>query len=155
MGAFAGWRGTVRDEWIDYNGHLNDGCYALVLSEAVELLLVELGLSAEHRASSGCGMYTVEAHLRYLAEVPRGAALTAESIVVDADTKRLRVHTLLLHDGRPVATGEHLYLHVRADPGGVVPYPPEVQARVDRVLADHATLERPAHLGLGVGTRPA
>ena len=150
------YRAPVRDEWIDYNGHLNDGCYALVLGEANELLLEELAVGAAYRRATGHGMYTVEAHLRYLAEVGRGVTLSAESILVDADAKRLRVHTLLRHeDGGEVATGEHRYLHVRAEAGRVEPFPPDVQQRVDRLLAAHADLERPSHLGLGLGARPA
>jgi len=150
------YRTTVRPEWTDYNGHLNDGCYAVVLSEANELLLELLGVSAEYRRTTGRAMFTVEAHLRFLAEAAQGEVLEAESLLVDADTKRLRVHTLLRSAaGRPVATGEHLYLHVDADQGQVEGFPAAVQRVVARVLAAHAGLERPAHLGLGVGARPA
>ena len=44
---YARYRTEVREEWIDYNGHLNDAGYAIVLSEANEVLLAHLGLSAD------------------------------------------------------------------------------------------------------------
>ena len=58
-------------------------------------------------------MYTVESHIRYLAEARRGDLIGAASLLVSADAKRLRLHTLLRRgDGKPVATGEYVYLHV-------------------------------------------
>src|SRR5215510_4082438 len=92
---FARYRTEIRQEWIDYNGHLNDAGYAVVLSEANEVLLAYLGLSADYRAKTGRAMYTVECHLRYLAECRLGDLIAASSILVSADAKRLRVHTAL------------------------------------------------------------
>jgi carnitine 3-dehydrogenase len=142
----------VLADWIDYNGHLNDAGYAVVLSAANEVLLAELGMSADYRAATGRAMYTAECHIRYLAEARLGDMLAAASMLVSADPKRLRVHTLLSRDdGTPVATGEHMYLHVDEAAGGVTPMPPDRWAAVAGLLAAHAPLGRPAYLGLGVG----
>ena len=72
----------MRPEWLDYNGHLNDASYAIVLTAAHELLLEHLGLSADYRASHQASMFTVEMHLHYLAEVSAGQTLTASTVVV-------------------------------------------------------------------------
>lgn len=146
------YRTEVREEWIDYNGHLHDACYAIVLSEANEVLFADLGLSEAYRLESGRAMYTVECHIRYLAEARRGEVLEAASMLVSADPKRMRVHTLLgKDDGTPVATGEFFYLHVDEAAGGVTAMPDERWLGVATLLEAHAGLERPAHLGLGVG----
>jgi hypothetical protein len=64
----------------------------------------------------------------------------------------MRVHTLLSRgDGTAVATGEHLYLHVDEAAGGVTAMPADRWAQVEALLSAHASLPRPAHLGLGVG----
>src|SRR5262249_1308268 len=116
----------VREEWIDYNGHLRDAGYALGLREANEALLAHLGLSEDYRAGTGQAMYTVESHIRYLAEAKQGDVIEAASLLVSADAKRLRLHTVLRrHDGTPVATGEYLYLHIGEAAGGVTPLPPD------------------------------
>jgi acyl-CoA thioesterase FadM len=99
-------------------------------------------------------MFTVEAHFRYLAEVSDGQMLTAATTLVEADRKRLRLHSELYADGELAATGECLYLHVDITAGRTSPMPDDRQARVDAMLAAHAGLPRPAHLGLGVGSRP-
>jgi acyl-CoA thioesterase FadM len=153
---FARYRTEVREEWLDYNGHLSDAAYAIVLSEANELLFADLGLSKGYREDTGRAMYTVESHIRYLAESKRGDVLEAASLLVSADTKRMRVHTLLSRDGMPIATGEHLYLHVDEAAGGVTAMPADRWAAVDALLCAHASLDRPAHLGLGIGaSRPS
>jgi carnitine 3-dehydrogenase len=97
-------------------------------------------------------MYTVESHIRYLAEAMRGDVIEAASLLVSADAKRLRVHTVLRRDdGVPVATGEYLYLHVDQAAGGVAAMPPDRWAAVNALLSAHASLERPGHIGRGIG----
>jgi acyl-CoA thioesterase FadM len=148
---FRRYQAPVREEWIDYNGHLNDAGYAVVLSDANELLLAHLGMSQGYRETTGRALYTAECHIRYLAQARLGDVLSAASMVVSADPKRLRVHTLLSRaDGAPIATGEHLYLHVDEAVGGVTPMPADRWAAVGELLAAHAALERPAYLGQGV-----
>ena len=66
---------TVPAEWIDYNGHMMDAYYFLAFTEATEALLDQVGLGAEYRAETGCGMYTAESHLCFRASVPAGAEL--------------------------------------------------------------------------------
>jgi acyl-CoA thioesterase FadM len=151
---FTAYREPVPPEWLDYNGHLNDASYAIVISAAHELVLEELGLSAGYRAGHEASMFTVETHLRYLAEVSGGQVLTAATVLVAADRKRLRLHSELYADGELAATGECLYLHVDTTAGRTAPLPDDRHARVDAMLAAHADLPRPAHLGLGVGARP-
>jgi acyl-CoA thioester hydrolase len=149
---YSEYRSEVGAEWIDYNGHLNDAGYAIVLSEANEALLAHLGLSEAYRRDTGRAMYTVESHIRFLAEAVRGDVIEAASLLVSADAKRLRVHTVLRRDdGVPVATGEYLYLHVDQAAGGVTAMPPNRWAAVSALLSAHASLDRPAHLGRGVG----
>ena len=149
---YARYRTEVRPEWIDYNGHLHDAGYAIVLSEANEMLLADLGLSEGYRLGTGRAMYTVECHIRYLAESKQGDVLQAASLLVSADAKRLRVHTLLSRaDGTPIATGEHLYLHVDVAAGGVTEMPADRWAALEALLSAHASLDRPAHLGRGIG----
>lgn len=148
---FTAYRSTVHPQWLDYNGHVNDSAYAGICTQANELLLDELGIGEAYRASTCCSMYTVEAHLRYLGEVGPGAVLRAETFVVAADTKRLRVHTTLYVVDDAVLTGEHLYLHVDQATGSVTPFPAARDEVVGKGLAAHAGLDRPAHLGLGVG----
>lgn len=147
---------AVRDEWLDYNGHVNDSAYAVICAEANEAFLRHVGVSADYQAATGCTTYTVEAHLRFLAEVKGGEVLAADVLPVDADAKRLRLHTTVLLDGSPVLTGEYLFLHVDQNEGRVVPFPPDRAAAIAAEVAAYADVARPDHLGRGVGApRPS
>ena len=120
-GSYAGFTTTVCPQWVDYNGHLTDWAYAVVCSMANEAMLDELGLGAAYRERTGCAMYTVQANLRYVAEVGPDAIVHATSSY-QADGKRLRVRTTLLVDGVEVLSAEHLYLHVDTTAGRTTPF---------------------------------
>ena len=73
---------------IDYNGHMNDAAYAQVLTDANELFLDALGLSAAYRERTGCAMYTVEITIKFLHEVNATDTITAESLVAWLRSRR-------------------------------------------------------------------
>jgi acyl-CoA thioester hydrolase len=149
---YASFHTGVKPEWIDYNGHMNDAAYAQVLTDANELFLGALGLSADYRAQTGCGLYTVETHIRFLREVSGDDTIVAQTMLVEHDPKKVRLHTTLVDPatGDEVATGESLYLNVDQAAGRVAPFPEDRAATLASVQAAHDGLERPSHLGAGV-----
>jgi acyl-CoA thioesterase FadM len=151
---FAEYRTTVPAGWLDYNGHMHDASYGIALSDANEELFTALDLSREYRERTGASLYTVESHIRYLAECSLGQTLSATTVVVAAGAKKVHLYTeLLREDGSPAATGESLYLHVDTALGTTSPMPVDRQDRVQAMVAAHAQLPRPSHLGRGVGAR--
>jgi acyl-CoA thioesterase FadM len=76
----------VRPEWIDYNGHLRDGYYALILSFAIDALMDRLGLDEAYRTRSRATLYTLEMHMHFLHEVRQTDAVAVDvSILEDYD----------------------------------------------------------------------
>ena len=67
---------AIRPEWIDYNGHLRDAYYALIVSQASDALMDRIGLDAAYRTRTGCTLYTVEMHIHYLHEVKETDTVT-------------------------------------------------------------------------------
>ncbi len=124
----------VRPEWIDYNGHLSEAYYVLVFGFATDAVMEHLGLDAEYRARSGCSLYTVEAHVRYLREVGPDAELRVTSRIVGHSAKKLRICHEMDVDGVTRATEELLALHVDGARGATTPFPTEVTARVDQLV---------------------
>jgi carnitine 3-dehydrogenase len=142
-GPFTSYAVLVPERWTDYNGHMHDACHVEALSDANELLFAALGLSADYRLESGASFYTVDHHVRYLAECRAGDELTASTLLVQADRKRIRLVTDLVRgDGTVVATGESLYLHVDAADGRVCELSQERWAPVAAMLGAHAALAR-------------
>ncbi len=124
---FGVWREPVQDAWIDYNGHLSEAYYVLVLGHATDSLMDDLGLGPHYRSTHDASLYTVEAHLRYLEEVSAGMDLEVRSSVIGVGAKLVWVWHELWAEGRLRATEEVLGVHVRG--GSSAPFPDDVEAR--------------------------
>ncbi len=122
------WREPVQDAWIDYNGHLSEPYYVLVFGHATDMVMDAVGLDEGYRAAHDASLYTVEAHVRYLAEVSPGAELEVRSSVIGASGKLLRIWHELWVDDRLRATEEVLGVHVVA--GRSANFPEAVADRV-------------------------
>ncbi len=133
----------VASSSIDYNGHMNDAAYAQVLTDANEMFLDALGLSADYRERTGGAMYTVEITLKFLHEVSVTDTVRAESWVASCDSKRLRLATTLLVGDTPVASGDSLYLHVHTGTGKVSPFPEDRAQLLARVEKAHDEASAP------------
>ncbi|MGY1437328.1 thioesterase family protein [Streptomyces reniochalinae] len=151
---------TVRAEWIDYNGHMSEAFYVLVFGHATDTMMDAVGLDPAYRESSGCSLYTVEAHVRYLKEVPEGTPLAVRTRILGVDGKKLRfAHEMYAGDAaggqeagqdgdaEAVASIELFALHVGAQ--GSAPFPEPVRERLTALLE-----EPPAWAGRAIGPVP-
>jgi carnitine 3-dehydrogenase len=143
----------VRPEWIDYNGHMTDSRYLQVFGDATDALLRYVGVDDAYR-NSGRALFTVESHVRHVAEARALEALYVTTQLLELDDKRLRLfHSLhRRRDDALVATAEQLYLHVSGGKAAVLDA--EVHASLERVRGAHARLPLPPHAGR-VGTATA
>ena len=122
---------TVKPEWIDYNGHMQDAYYRLVFSHAVDAMQDEVGFDAEYRARTGCTIYLLEDHKYYLKEVKEADHLRIETRILNCDEKRFHLHMEMLKDGDLAAVGEFIELHVRQKPSPhAAPIPDEILQRL-------------------------
>ena len=121
---FTDYQTTIKPAWIDYNNHLNDAAYALVLAEANEIFLATLDLSEDYRKQSGASLYTVDLHITYRAEVKGSDTLVAESVITELTPKKLRLETKLIRSDQTIAAiGTNLYLHYDTNVSAVTPMP--------------------------------
>ncbi|WP_245604308.1 thioesterase family protein [Nocardioides aequoreus] len=134
------WSEPVREEWIDYNGHLSEAYYVLVLGRATDAAMEALGMGPAYRERTGASLYTVEAHVRYLDQVGPGELLEARTWAIGGSRKLLRLWHELWAGGSLRATEEVLGLHV--DSGRVsgraasAPFPDDVAALVEAALTE-------------------
>ncbi|MGO1440814.1 MAG: thioesterase family protein [Brevibacterium yomogidense] len=135
----------VREDWVDYNGHLSEAYYVLVFGFATDAAMDALGLGADYRQESGCSLYTVEAHVRYLQEVGLGAQLSVRTHVVGVAEKKLHLaHEMYVGD-QLVATEEILGIHVDQADGRATVLP-----EATRTSAAERRVEPPAWVGRAV-----
>jgi acyl-CoA thioester hydrolase len=143
---------TVPAEWIDYNGHMMDAYYFVAFTEATEALLDHVGLGADYRADTGCGIFTVESHLCFSRSVMAGARLRYCSQLLGHDEKRLHVFHRMTEEtgGQEVATNELMFLHVDLAQQRVTPIPPPRRRAVATLAAEQAALPVPQVAGRGI-----
>ncbi|MER5421112.1 thioesterase family protein [Streptosporangium canum] len=125
---------SVRDEWIDANGHLSEAYYVLVFGEATEHAMAHVGMAPAYRTETGCSLFTVEAHLRYLDQVLPGERLEVRTTVIGVDAKRLLLWHEMAAGGRLRATAEVLGVHVDIPSGRSRPFPDGVRAAAEARL---------------------
>lgn len=126
------WREPVQDAWIDYNGHLSEPYYVLVLGHATDAVMDSVGLGPDYREAHDASLFTVEAHVRYLREVSAGSDLEVRSSVIGVTERLLWLWHELWADGQLRATEEVLGVHVRGRSARA--FPADVLARARAAL---------------------
>jgi len=132
------YQSAILPEWIDYNGHLRDAYYALIVSLASDALMDRLAMDAAYRQRTLCTLYTVEMHIHYLHEVKAADAVIVTVRIAGADHKRIHAAFEILRAGHTpaAAAAEVMLLHVRQQqPVTTAPFPPEVSAAIAQLQA--------------------
>ena len=138
-------------DWTDYNNHMNESRYLQCFADASDALLRLIGVDADYVAAGG-SYFTVETHIRHLDEVAALEPVTATTQVLAAEGKKLRLfHRLCHEDGRLLATGEHLLVHVDLATRSAAQPSPAVAAKAAGIATAHAALPWPEAAGRAVG----
>lgn len=146
------YKDVVRPHWIDYNGHLNDGYYAVAFGIATERFLEHINLHTDYLEKTGCTIYTAEAHISYLRELKEAAPLNVTCRVLGVDAKRIQIYQEMFHaeEGYLASSYEAMFLHVDQRILKTVPMPERVQAHLQEILKSHETLEPPILAGRSI-----
>ncbi|HET7409176.1 MAG TPA: thioesterase family protein, partial [Paracoccaceae bacterium] len=92
--------------------------------------------------------------IRHLDEVRAGEPITVDTQVLEGKGKKMHLFHELRHgDGRLLATGEHMLLHVSLETRATCEPAPAVKAKLEEIAALHAKLPQPEGAGRAVGQR--
>ncbi|MEM7440505.1 MAG: carnitine 3-dehydrogenase [Pseudomonadota bacterium] len=141
-------------DWVDYNGHMNEARYLQAFGDATDRMMELIGCDAEYIATGG-SYFTAETHIRHIDEVRTGEPIVVETQVLQGEGKKMHLFHHMKHrdDGRLLATGEHMLLHVSLDTRRTSPPPDWMADRLSAIAADHAALPVPEGAGAAVGKR--
>jgi acyl-CoA thioester hydrolase len=144
---------TVAPAWTDYNHHLTESAYLLIMGESSDAFFRCFGVDDAYR-DAGHSLYTVETHLRNLREAREGDRLSLTIQVLGTDAKRLHIlHEMYLSPaGGLIATAEQLLLHVDTRAGRAVAFPEPIAGRLREIRAAHAALPVPGYVGRSIRT---
>ena len=142
---------VVPPDWTDYNNHMNEARYLQCFADATDAFMRIIGADADYVAG-GLSYFTVETHIRHLDEVKALEPIHATTQVIEGKGKKMRLfHKLFHEDGRLLATGEHMLIHVSLETRAACEPSPEVQAKLGEIAALHAALPAPDGAGRAVG----
>ncbi|GEK57672.1 hypothetical protein CHL76_01075 [Marinococcus halophilus] len=147
------WNGHVEQEWVDYNGHMNDAAYALIFSRALDTMLEEAGLTARFIEQEQYTVFTLETHLMYLAEARQDQLLAVSAVLLDQDAKRLHLWFEMLNDqNETIATSEQMVMGMDQAAGRPAPFPEALQRGFARVPV-LSPEEWPSKAGRSIGIK--
>ncbi len=136
-------------DWTDYNGHMNEARYLQAFGDATDRFMEIIGVDAAYIAAGG-SYFTAETHIRHLAETRAGAPIRIETLCLLGAGKKMHLFHRMWEQGRLLATGEHLLLHVSLKTRRSCPPAAPVARRLEEIAAAHAALERPEGIGRAV-----
>jgi carnitine 3-dehydrogenase len=129
---------TIPVDWTDVNGHMNEGRYGQIFSDASEELMAYVGADDAYIAG-GLSYFTVETTTKYLAETHAGEAVEIYSRVTQGEGKKLRcLHEMKrARDGEVLATCDQFMLHVSLETRRTCDPAPDVAKRVAALAVAH------------------
>jgi len=129
---------VVPIDWTDVNGHMNEGRYGQVFSDAAEEVMRVVGADDDYVAG-GLSYFTVDTAVKYLAETHAGERVIVESMVTVGEGKKLRCFHQMKRksDGEVMATCDQFMLHVSLETRRTCDPLPHVAESVARLAALH------------------
>jgi acyl-CoA thioester hydrolase len=136
-------RKTIPPEYEDMNGHVNIRHYLGLYDEAGWPFFALLGLDASYFTVQRQGMFDLEHHLHYVAELHVGDVVAIHGRLLARTAKRIHGMWFILNETRKQLsnTFEFVTSHADLNARRTSPFPDVLAARIDAVLAEHAKLE--------------
>ncbi|MDP1702075.1 MAG: thioesterase family protein [Aestuariivirga sp.] len=150
--------GTVKEDWVDYNGHMADYAFAIVFSDTLTAFMDIIGIDERYRKETANTIYTIDIRITYLRECHKEQKFHVLQQMLDVDAKRFHTCLRMVDDlsGEDLARSEQLLMHVHRDAAGVprsLPFSPSVSAILVSYKNSHRDLGVPAWVGSRIGIR--
>ncbi len=137
-------------DWTDYNGHMNEARYLEAFSKATDRFMELVGCDAEYIASGG-SYFTGETHICHHDEVNAGIRIRIETLCLSGAGKKMHVfHSMHHEDGRLLATGEHMLIHVSLETRRASLPSDAIAKKLTMVEMLHEGLPRPEGVGRAI-----
>jgi len=141
----------IPPDWTDYNNHMNEARYLQCFGDASDAFMRLIGCDADY-IDAGHSYFTAETHIRHLDEVRVNEIVYTTTQLLLAEGKKMHLFHCLYHeDGRLLATGEHLLLHVSLHSRSACVPLPVVNDALQAIAKQHALLDTPDGAGRFVG----
>lgn len=125
---------SIPVDWTDYNGHMNEGRYGQIFSDAADAFMTKIGADSAY-IEAGNSFFTVETTVKYIQETFAGQHVSVDSQVIMFEGKKVKLfHQMQSEGGDILATCVQLMLHVNLTTRKSCPPLPEVQHRMEALV---------------------
>ncbi len=113
--------GTVKPEWVDYNGHMGDYAYTIVFSEALDAFMEAIGLDAARRRETGRTLRMSELRIAFMREFHEGDAYEVRLRILDRQPQSLRLFGQMIdaESGLEAALTDQLLIYASEEGPGL------------------------------------
>ncbi len=139
-------RRTIPASYLDLNNHMNMRWYVALFDDAGDTLHDHLGLSREFHRGRGTGTMDLEHHTWFINEVMAGSQICVYPRLVARSAKMIHYLMFMVNEstGKVAAHFECVNTLVDLQARKTTPYPAEILARIDAMLAEQSQLAWPA-----------
>ena len=136
------YRLIVPPDYEDHNKHMNMRHYLAVFDDAWEPVKADFGLTPDFLKANQAGGYDLEHHTHFLAEVMIGDEIAVYLRLVGRSAKRVHYLLFMVNEtrGKLAAIFECVNAYADLSIRRTAPFPPQVAARIDALLAIHQAL---------------
>lgn len=145
----------MKQEWIDYNGHLNAGYYFVIFDDSVTDFMEFVGLGKAFRAEHLVTTFSVEGHITFEREIGLGEPIEIRTQLLGWDAKKFHYINFMHHgaEGWVAATNELMSMHISQETRRSAPMAQEVQDRLAAIYEVHAEMPIPSQVGRVIGLK--
>jgi acyl-CoA thioester hydrolase len=144
----------IPPQWEDRNGHVNVQFYQALYELGSYQVLEDVDVGKHYLEAQGYGMFDLEHHLHYRAEILVGERVSTYNRVLERNDKRFHGMYFIVNDSRDALACTLEYITSGVDLGArrMTPFPPELAQGIDRQIEQSQLLDWPAPLcgALGV-----
>jgi len=135
-------RQPIPTEYLDTMNHMNVRWYMALFDTASWKFFAAFGMDADYYAQ-GFGGFALKHFIQYLAEVRVGETVAIHSRILERSAKRIHFMLFMVNEttGKLAATLEALGSNADMRIRRTAPYPDDLAARIDGILAQHQQLD--------------
>ena len=132
---------SIKQEWVDYNDHMNMAYYVLIFDQALEVALEKFKMGESAAKDLNRSTMVVETNTKYLREVKQGEEIDIHMTYFDHDKKRLHIKMEMIEksEKKISANIEWISLYIDLSQRKVTEFEEEKLKLMDRFIKHNRT----------------
>ena len=130
---------SIKQEWVDYNDHMNMAYYVLIFDQALEVALEKFNMGESAAKDLNRSTMVVETNTKYLSEVKQGEKIDINMTYFDHDKKRLHIKMEMIEKSKKKisATIEWISLYIDLSQRKVTEFEEDKLKLMDKFIKDN------------------